>query len=111
MASGAAGEPSVRREKTKDSETLRDRSLVIGDAATSVTFWQFIRNRPERCATGFGCASLRTGMPRGPRLDARDPRWPTQRAVGSPPFLRRYIPPQGRRRSVTVPPLIQAVGA
>ncbi len=45
-----------------------------------------------------------------PRLDARDPRWTTQRAVGSPAFLRRYIPPRGRRRTVPVPPQIQALG-
>ncbi len=46
-----------------------------------------------------------------PRLDARDPRWSTQRAVGSPAFLRRYIPSRGRRRTVPVPPQIQAIGA
>jgi hypothetical protein len=46
-----------------------------------------------------------------PRLDTRDPRWTTQRAVGSPAFLQRYIPPRGRRKSVPVPPQIQALGA
>ncbi len=44
------------------------------------------------------------------RLDARDPRWTTQRAVGSPAFLKRYIPPRGRRRTVPLPPHIQALG-
>jgi len=29
------------------------------------------------------------------------------RAVGSPAFLRRYIPPRGRRRTVPMPPQIQ----
>jgi hypothetical protein len=28
-----------------------------------------------------------------PRLDARDPRWSSQRAVGSAAFLTRYLPP------------------
>jgi putative transposase len=46
-----------------------------------------------------------------PKLDARDPRWTSQRAVGSPAFLRRYIPEGGRRRSVPVPPQIHALGA
>jgi len=46
----------------------------------------------------------------GPGLDARDPRWTTQRAVGSPAFVARYIPRRGRRRIVPVPPQIQAVG-
>jgi len=32
------------------------------------------------------------------------------RAVGSPAFLRRYIPPRGSRRTVPVPPHIQALG-
>ncbi len=44
--------------------------VVRGDAATSVTFREFVGRRPERCATGSGCASLRTVMPRGPQLDA-----------------------------------------
>ncbi len=45
-----------------------------------------------------------------PQLDARDPRWTRQRAVGSAAFLTRYLPPRGRRRSVPVPPQIQALG-
>ena len=45
-----------------------------------------------------------------PRLDARDPRWTRQRAVGSAAFLSRYLPPRGRRRSVPVPPQIQVLG-
>ena len=44
------------------------------------------------------------------RLDARDPRWTTQRAVGSPAFLRRYLRTRWRRRTVFVPPQIQALG-
>jgi hypothetical protein len=34
-------------------------------------------------------------MPRGPRLDASDSRWISQRAAGSPAFLRRDILPRG----------------
>jgi putative transposase len=45
-----------------------------------------------------------------PRLDARDPRWTTQRAVGSAGFLARYVPPRGRRKVIPVPPQIQALG-
>jgi putative transposase len=45
-----------------------------------------------------------------PRLDARDPRWTTQRAVGSAAFLTRYLPARGRRRIIPVPPQIQALG-
>jgi putative transposase len=44
------------------------------------------------------------------RLDARDHRWTTQRAVGSAGFLARYVPPRGRRRIIPVPPQIQALG-
>jgi len=50
-------------------------AAVMGDVATLFTLWQFVRKRPECCATGFGWASLRIVMPRGPRLDARDLRW------------------------------------
>ena len=46
-----------------------------------------------------------------PRLDARDPRWTRQGAVGSAAFLTCYLPPRRRRRSVPVPPQIQAFGA
>jgi putative transposase len=45
-----------------------------------------------------------------PRADARDPRWSTQRAVGSVPFLTRHLPRGARRKSVFVPLQIQAVG-
>jgi putative transposase len=40
------------------------------------------------------------------RTDARDPRWSTQRAVGTAAFVARYTPPRGRRRLVPVPPRI-----
>jgi putative transposase len=43
------------------------------------------------------------------QADARDPRWSSQRAVGSPSFLRRNIPPRGRGRIVPVPPQIQSL--
>ena len=33
------------------------------------------------------------------------------RAVGRPAFLSRAIPPRGRRRTVPVPPEIQAIGS
>ncbi len=46
-----------------------------------------------------------------PTADARDPRWTTQRAVGSAAFVARYTPPRSRRRLVPVLPLIQALGA
>ncbi len=42
-----------------------------------------------------------------PQADGRDPRWSSQRAVGSPAFLRRHLPPRGRRKVVLVPPQIQ----
>ena len=45
-----------------------------------------------------------------PRADARDSRWSSQRAVGSPTFVARYVPPRGRRRIVPLPPQIQALG-
>ena len=43
------------------------------------------------------------------RLNARDPRWSSQRAVGSAALLTRYLPPR-RRRIIPVPPQIQALG-
>ncbi len=46
-----------------------------------------------------------------PTADARDPRWSTQRAVGTTAFVARYTPRRGRRRIVPVPPHIQALGA
>jgi putative transposase len=44
------------------------------------------------------------------RADARDPCWSSQRAVGSVPFLTRHLPRGARRKSVFVPPQIQALG-
>ena len=44
-----------------------------------------------------------------PRPDARDPRWTTQRAVGSAAFLVRYLLPR-RRTSLPFPPQLQALG-
>ncbi len=44
-----------------------------------------------------------------PRADARDPRWTTQRAVGSPAFVARYVPRRGRRRIGTRSPQNQGV--
>ena len=38
-----------------------------------------------------------------PRADARDPRWTTQRAVGSPAFMAPYVPRRGRPRIQTMP--------
>jgi putative transposase len=38
-----------------------------------------------------------------PQADARDARWTTQRAVGSPAFMAPYVPRRGRRRRETVP--------
>jgi putative transposase len=46
-----------------------------------------------------------------PLTDARDPRWSTQRAVGTAAFVARYTPRRGRRKLVPVPPQIQALGA
>ena len=43
-----------------------------------------------------------------PRTDARDPRW-TQRAVGSPTFVARYVPRRGRRRIGIAPTQNQEV--
>jgi hypothetical protein len=38
-----------------------------------------------------------------PQADARDARWTTQRAVGSPAFTAPYVPRRGRRRMGTMP--------
>jgi len=38
-----------------------------------------------------------------PQADARDARWTTQRAVGSPAFMAPYVSRRGRRRSETLP--------
>ncbi len=46
-----------------------------------------------------------------PQADTRDPRWSNQRAVGTAAFVARYTPRRGRRRIVSVPPQIQALGA
>ena len=45
-----------------------------------------------------------------PATDARDPRWSTQRAVGTAAFVARVTPRRGRRKLVPVPPQIQALG-
>jgi len=42
-----------------------------------------------------------------PSLDARDPRWTSQRAVGSLEFLKRHIGLRGRRRIVPLPEEIE----
>jgi len=44
-----------------------------------------------------------------PQADARDPRWTSQRAVGSPAFVARYVPRRGRRRIGIPPPQNQGV--
>ena len=38
-----------------------------------------------------------------PQADARDARWTTPRAVGSPAFMTPYVPRRGRRRIETMP--------
>jgi hypothetical protein len=38
-----------------------------------------------------------------PQADARDARWTTQRAVGSPAFRAPSVPRRGRRRIETMP--------
>ena len=43
------------------------------------------------------------------QADARDARWTTQRAVGSPAFMAPYVPRRGRRRSETMPSQNQEV--
>ena len=44
-----------------------------------------------------------------PRADARDPRWTTQRAVGSPALMGPYVRRRGRRRIETMPSQNQEV--
>jgi len=55
-----------------------------------------------------------TGTPISPspdsRLDCRDARWTTQRAVGSREFLNRYLPLRGRRRMIPLPQQIRGLG-
>jgi putative transposase len=46
-----------------------------------------------------------------PRLDAREPRWTQQRAVGSAAFLRRHLPPRELHRSIFTPQRNQTVDA
>ncbi len=46
-----------------------------------------------------------------PQADTRDPRWSTQRAVGTAAFVARYTPRRECRRIVSVPAQIQALGA
>jgi putative transposase len=46
-----------------------------------------------------------------PKMDVRDPRWSTQRAVGTAAFVARHTPRQARRRIVPVPAHIQALRA
>jgi hypothetical protein len=68
---------------------------------------------------------LQIAMPRAPRiyatgtaissspdsrLDCRDARWTTQRAVGSREFLSRYLPLRGRRRMIPLPQQIRGLG-
>ena len=38
-----------------------------------------------------------------PRAEARDPRWTTQRAIGSPAFVSQYVPRRGRPRIGIMP--------
>jgi len=45
-----------------------------------------------------------------PRGDARDPRWTTQRAVGSTGFLAAHLPRWSRRKPVPLSPRIRALG-
>jgi putative transposase len=44
-----------------------------------------------------------------PQADGRDPRWTTQRAIGSPAFMAPYVPKRGRRRLETMPSQNQEV--
>ena len=37
-----------------------------------------------------------------PQAEARDARWTTQRAAGSPAFMAPYVPRRGRRRGETM---------
>lgn len=59
----------------------------------------------ERCfqfltmAEDFDCLLAPTA---DPLAEARDPRWTTQRAVGSPAFMAPYVPRRGRRRMETM---------
>jgi putative transposase len=46
-----------------------------------------------------------------PTADAHDPRWSTQRAVGSPAFMVSYVPRRSRRRIGTMPSQHQEVRA
>jgi putative transposase len=45
-----------------------------------------------------------------PRLDAREPCWSAQQAVGSSAFLMRHLPSTARRKVISVPPQIQTLG-
>ena len=46
-----------------------------------------------------------------PRADARDPRWTTQRAIGSPGFVAPHLLQRGRRRIETMPSQNQGVSS
>ena len=45
-----------------------------------------------------------------PSTETHDPRWNTQRAVWIAAFVARYTPRRSRRKFVSVPPQIQALG-
>ena len=45
------------------------------------------------------------------RLDGRDARWTSQRAVGSLAFLNRHLPLGGRRKMIPLPEQIRGLGA
>jgi hypothetical protein len=45
------------------------------------------------------------------RLDGRDARWTSQRAVGSLAFLNRHVPLGGRRKMIPLPEQIRGLGA
>ena len=45
-----------------------------------------------------------------PRLDSRDARWTTQRAVGSREALNRYLPLRGTRGIIPLPQQIRGLG-
>jgi putative transposase len=44
-----------------------------------------------------------------PRADGRDPRWTSQRVIGSPAFLAKHLPPRSRRKLVPLVPGIRAL--
>ena len=76
----------------------RSELITLHPSYLSLSRYAKVRQRHYRCMLFPDSDS---------RLDGRDARWTTQRAVGSPAFLNRYLPLGGRRRMIPLPEQIR----